>query len=82
MTALQEYEDGTKQPAGIGPVERGVRPLLPKRGGPGRGQGRKPLKEGQETVTLSVRLTVAQREKLDRLGGAAWLRDRIDKAKE
>ena len=53
-----------------------------KRGGPGRGQGRKPLKEGQETVTLSVRLTVAQREKLERLGGAAWLRARIDKAKE
>lgn len=53
-----------------------------KRGGPGRGQGRKPLKEGQETVTLSVRLTVAQRAKLERLGGAAWLRDRIDKAKE
>ncbi len=53
-----------------------------KRGGPGRGQGRKPLKEGQETVTLSVRLTVAQREKLGRLGGAAWMRDRIDKAKE
>ena len=53
-----------------------------KRGGTGRGQGRKPLKEGQETVTLSIRLTVAQREKLERLGGAAWLRDRIDKAKE
>ena len=53
-----------------------------KRGSPGRGQGRKPLKEGQETVTLSVRLTVAQRAKLERLGGAAWLRDRIDKAKE
>lgn len=53
-----------------------------KRGGPGRGQGRKPLKEGQETVTLSIRLTVAQRAKLERLGGAAWLRTRIDKAKE
>ena len=53
-----------------------------KRGGPGRGQGRKPLKEGQETVTLSIRVTVAQRAKLERLGGAAWLRDRIDKAKE
>ncbi|MBP8100585.1 MAG: hypothetical protein KAY54_01770 [Burkholderiaceae bacterium] len=52
------------------------------RGGAGRGQGRKPLKEGQETVTLSVRLTVAQRAKLERLGGAAWLRDHIDKAKE
>ena len=53
-----------------------------KRGGPGRGQGRKPLKEGQDTVTVSIRLTVAQRAKLERLGGAAWLRDRIDKAKE
>jgi hypothetical protein len=53
-----------------------------KRGGPGRGQGRKPIKEGQATVTVSVRLTVAQRAKLDRLGGAAWLRDRIDKAKD
>ena len=53
-----------------------------KRGGPGRGQGRKPIEEGQETVTVSVRLTVAQRAKLERLGGAAWLRDRIDKAKE
>jgi len=53
-----------------------------KRGGPGRGQGRKPIKEGQETVTVSVRLTVAQRAKLERLGDAAWLRDRIDKAKD
>lgn len=53
-----------------------------KRGGPERGQGRKPLKEGQDTVTLSIRLTVAQRAKLERLGGAAWLRDRIDKARE
>ena len=53
-----------------------------KRGGHGRGQGRKPLKEGQETVTVSIRLTVAQRAKLGRLGGAAWLRERIDKAKD
>jgi hypothetical protein len=53
-----------------------------KRGGPGRGQGRKPIKEGQETVTVSIRLTAPQRAKLERLGGAAWLRDRIDKAKE
>jgi hypothetical protein len=53
-----------------------------KRGGPGRGQGRKPIKEGQETVTVSIRLTTPQRAKLERLGGAAWLRDRIEKAKE
>jgi hypothetical protein len=51
-------------------------------GGAGRGQGRKPLKEGEETVTISIRLTTAQKTKLARLGGAPWLRERIDKAKE
>ena len=50
-------------------------------GGPGRGQGRKPLKAGQITVSICVRLTEAQREKLLALGGAAWLRARIDGAK-
>jgi len=53
-----------------------------KRGGPGRGQGRKPVKQGEETVTISLRVTEAQREKLARLGGAEWVRSRIDKAKE
>ena len=53
-----------------------------KRGGPGRGQGRKPIKEGEETVTVSLRLTAAQRDKLARLGGAEWMRQRIDKARE
>ena len=52
------------------------------RGGPGRGQGRKPVKQGEETVTLSLRVTVAQREKLARLGGAEWVRQNIDRAKE
>ena len=52
-----------------------------KRGGPGRGQGRKPIKEGQDTVTVSLRLTVGQRDKLALLGGAEWVRQRIDKAK-
>jgi hypothetical protein len=53
-----------------------------KRGGPGRGQGRKPVKQGEETVNLSLRVTVAQREKLARLGGAEWVRGKIDRAKE
>lgn len=53
-----------------------------KRGGPGRGQGRKPVKQGEETVTLSLRVTVAQREKLERLGGAEWVRGKIDRAKK
>lgn len=52
-----------------------------KRGGPGRGQGRKPITKGQSTVTVSLRLTEAQRAKLALLGGAEWVRQRIDKAK-
>ena len=52
-----------------------------KRGGAGRGQGRKPVKAGEETVTLSLRVTVAQRAKLAILGGAEWVRSKIDSAK-
>jgi len=40
------------------------------------------VKQGEETVTLSLRVTVAQREKLARLGGAEWVRCKIDRAKE
>ena len=56
-------------------------PTTPGHGGAGRGQGRKPLKDGEQTVTVSLRMTVAQREKLERLGGADWVRQRIDKAR-
>lgn len=55
--------------------------MTEKRGGPGRGQGRKPVKHGEQTVTLSIRVTSAQREKLARLGGAEWVRQKIDCAK-
>ncbi len=51
-------------------------------GGPGRGQGRKPVKTGEATVTVSLRLTSSQRDKLSRLGGAAWVRNGIDAAVE
>lgn len=51
------------------------------RGGAGRGQGRKPIKQGEDTVTVSLRMTIAQRDKLALLGGAEWVRQRIDKAK-
>jgi hypothetical protein len=30
---------------------------------------------------VEIRCTKAQREKLDRLGGVAWIRERIDKAR-
>lgn len=53
-----------------------------KRGGAGRGQGRKPVRQGEKTATLSLRVTVAQREKLARLGGAEWVRGKVDEAQE
>ena len=52
-----------------------------KRGGPGRGQGRKPISQGEDTVTVSIRLTTSQRAKLANLGGAAWVRQQIEEKK-
>lgn len=49
------------------------------RGGPNRGQGRKPL--GTEaTTSVTLRMTLGQRDKLKALGGAAWVRGLIDAA--
>jgi len=53
-----------------------------KHGGPGRGQGRKPLKTGEETVPVTIRMANSQKDKLKRLGGAPWVRKKIDDAKE
>jgi hypothetical protein len=47
-----------------------------------RGRGRPPIQLGESTVVVPVRMTTPQRDKLGRLGGAPWVRDRIDKAKE
>jgi hypothetical protein len=51
-------------------------------GGPGRGQGRKPLDSDSPTVSFPVKMSVRQRDKLKMLGGAPWVRDKIDKAKD
>lgn len=51
-----------------------------KRGGPGRGQGRKPLSPDQPTVVVTMRMTPAQRERLRLLGGAAWVRRQLEQA--
>ena len=50
-------------------------------GGPGRGQGRKPLPEDERTVVVTVRLTPARRDKLRRLV-AHWLAKAVHRAKE
>lgn len=54
---------------------------IKQRGGPGRGQGRKPVKTGEKTVTVSLRMTSAQRERLAALGGAQWVRKMIEEEK-
>jgi hypothetical protein len=43
-----------------------------------RGQGRKPVKAGEDTISLTIRVTKGQREKLERMGGAAAIRAFID----
>lgn len=45
-------------------------------------RGRPAIQAGQETVPITVRLTTAQRDKLQRLGGAQWVRSKIDKARD
>ncbi|MCJ0764155.1 hypothetical protein [Variovorax terrae] len=54
---------------------------LAGRGGAGRGQGRKALPEDLVLKAVTIKLSAAQREKLQRLGGAPWVRKKIDKAK-
>lgn len=54
---------------------------LTGRGGAGRGQGRKPLEEGEAMRPVSIKMSLSQREKLAQLGGAPWVRNKIDKAK-
>jgi hypothetical protein len=65
-----------------GGKRKGCADMNKPKGGPGRGQGRKPVKQGEETVTISLRVTVAQRQKLACLGGAEWVRCKIDREKE
>jgi hypothetical protein len=48
------------------------------RGGKRAGAGRPPLSEGYETVPVVIRLTSYQRQKLQELGGPAWVREQID----
>lgn len=48
-----------------------------------RGQGRKPLNESGELMkSRPIRMTDAEWEKCKALGGAAWVRAQINKAKE
>lgn len=50
-------------------------------GGAGRGQGRKPLAEGADSVIVPVRCTPEQKAKFHALGGAEWFRRAVNRAK-
>ena len=43
-----------------------------------RGQGRKPIAPGQLMVVVPIRLTPAQKDTIKTLGGAKWVRDKLD----
>jgi hypothetical protein len=47
-----------------------------------RPPGRPPLPTEERLIVKSLRLTQGQWDKLARLGGVEWLRERIAKAKE
>lgn len=51
-------------------------------GGVRAGSGRKPLDPDAPTVPVMVKMSTTQRDKLKRLGGAPWVRQKIDKASE
>lgn len=44
-------------------------------------RGRKPISDTEPTVTVSLRMTPGQREKLARLGGAEWVRQQIERSR-
>lgn len=54
----------------------------PKHGGTREGAGRRPLPAGDAMEPVTIKMRPAQREKLTRLGGAPWVRKKIDQAKE
>lgn len=57
-------------------------PAMPKPNEPKRPPGRPEVQPEDRLQVVSIRLTDAQKAKLDRLGGSAWVREKIDRAKE
>lgn len=49
-------------------------------GGKREGSGRKPFAEGEVLKPMTIKISAQQREKLAKLGGAPWVREKIDKA--
>jgi hypothetical protein len=53
---------------------------IKRHGGARKGAGRKPTSAAGTLRVGSIRLTMAQWEKLARLGGVTWLREVIEKS--
>lgn len=70
--------------AAIGEAEQALSTMgdMPKPNEPKRPPGRPEVQPEDRLQVVSIRLTEAQKAKLDRLGGSAWLREKIDRAKE
>jgi hypothetical protein len=72
-----------KRKPGLVMLMSAMQAALIKRAQEPRKPGRPRLPDSERfTEVIQVRCTKAQREKLDRLGGVAWIRERIDRAKE
>ena len=65
---------------GLSKIEAMTTETQPKRPPSDRGQGRKPKPPEQRMVVVPLRMTPAQKDKLTDLGGAKWVRDRLDEA--
>lgn len=53
----------------------------PQHGGPRPGSGRPAISPGEETVTITIRVTEAQRQKFRAAGGSDRFRAWLDKVK-
>jgi hypothetical protein len=58
----------------------GMQTKIPSKGGPRPGSGRRPQYPGEVIVHVTIKMTERQREKLRKLGGANWVRERIIEA--
>lgn len=56
--------------------------MTTKKAEPKRRRGRQPIAPEERTVVGSIRLKPAHWDKLERLGGITWLRDRLARARE
>lgn len=56
--------------------------MTAKKAEPKRTRGGQPIAPEERTEVVSIRLKPAHREKLERLGGIVWLRERIERARE